>query len=39
MLTAGISAAGANSLERFVALTGSLTWFVVRKTDLIVVFR
>ena len=27
IMTAGISAAGANSLERFVALTGSLTWF------------
>ena len=26
ILTAGVSAAGANSLERFVALTGSLTW-------------
>ena len=27
IMTAGISVAGANSLERFVALTGSLTWF------------
>jgi len=27
LTTAGISAAGANSLERFVALTGSLTWY------------
>jgi len=27
ILTAGISAAGANSLERFVSLTGSLTWY------------
>lgn len=26
IMTAGISAAGADSLERFVALTGSLTW-------------
>jgi len=26
IVTAGISAAGANSLERFVSLTGSLTW-------------
>jgi len=28
ILTAGISAAGANSLERFVSLTGSLTWYL-----------
>lgn len=27
ILCTGISAAGANSLERFVALTGSLTWY------------
>ena len=27
LVTAGISAAGANSLERFVSLTGSLTWY------------
>jgi len=28
IMTAGISAAGANSLERFVSLTGSLTWYL-----------
>lgn len=29
IMTAGVSAAGANSLERFVALTGSLTWYIL----------
>lgn len=33
--TAGISAAGANSLERFVALTGSLTWFLASLKEII----
>jgi len=38
-MTAGISAAGANSLERFVALTGSLTWFVLYQNTSDEVFR
>ena len=32
IMTAGISAAGANSLERFVSLTGRLTWYVISWT-------
>lgn len=39
IITAGISAAGANSLERFVSLTGSLTWFSLFSFVLTVVFR
>ena len=37
IMTAGISALGANSLERFVSLTGSLTWYhlPIEETDIV----